>query len=139
MYLKFSKSLKESVLTVNLSLTGNTTEETRAIRQLGAPQIKLTKDYPTSGTAIDIDVPVTGFAVSKVFAGTPDTLQDVIAEGEEFILDVKEKVTEAMTDLIQQYRLIKSTVEKTSGSIKINTGSAGYDGETLIEDTIEEF
>ena len=129
MYLKFSKSLKDSVLTVNLSLTGNTTEETRAIRQLGAPQIKLTKDYPTSGTAVDIDLPVTGFTASTVFIGTPDTLSDVIAEGEEFILDVKEKITEEMTELIQQYRLVKSTVEKNSGTIKINTGSASSENE----------
>lgn len=129
MYLKFSKSLKDSVLTVNLSLTGNTTEETRAIRQLGAPQIKLTKDYPTSGTAVDIDLPVTGFTASTVFTGTPDTLSDVIAEGEEFILDVKEKITEEMTELIQQYRLVKSTVEKNSGTIKINTGSASSENE----------
>lgn len=136
MYLKFTKSLKDSVLTVNLSLTGNTTEETRAIRQLGAPQIKLQKDYPTSGTAIDIDLPVTEFAVSKVFAGTPDTLQDVIAEGEEYILDVKEVITEAMTELIQQYRLIKATVEQSSGTIKINTGTTGSVtvGGMLIDD-----
>ena len=134
MYLKFSKSLKDSVLTVNLSLTGNTTEETRAIRQLGAPQIKLTKDYPTSGTAVDIDLPVTGFTASTVFTGTPDTLSDVIAEGEEFILDVKEKITEEMTELIQQYRLVKSTVEKNSGTIKINTGSASSGDEEESND-----
>ncbi|MBO7449492.1 MAG: hypothetical protein J6U54_03915 [Clostridiales bacterium] len=124
MYLRFSKSLKDSVLTVNLSLIGNTTEETRAIRQLGAPQIKLLKDYPTSGTAVDIDLPVTEFVASVVFNGTPDTLQDVIAEGEEFILDIKEGLTEAMTDLIRQYRAVKATVEKTSGSILIYSGAS---------------
>ena len=127
MYLKYSKSLKDSVLTVNLSVSGNTTEETRAIRQLGAPQIKLTKDYPTSGTAVEIDASVSGFTYAAVFTGTPDTLQDVIAEGEEFILDVKEKITEAMTDLIQQYRLVKASVEATSGAIKIEDG---------VEDTL---
>ena len=123
MYLKYAKSLKDSVLTVNLSLNGNTTEETRAIRRLGAPHIIFTKDYPTSGTAVDIDQSVNGFAVSVVFNGTPDTLQDVISEGEEFILDIKEKVTEEMTDLIAQYRLIKSAVEESSGTIRIITGS----------------
>lgn len=127
MYLKYAKTLKDSVLTVNLSLTGNTTEETRAIRQLGAPDIVLTKDYPTSGTAVDINAPVSNFAVTTVFEGKPETLQDVIAEGEEFILDVREKVTEAMSDLIISYKAVKAMVEQSSGSIKIETGSTPED------------
>ena len=132
MYLKFNKSLKDSVLTVTLTLTGNTTEETRAIRQLGAPTVNLVKDYPVSGTAVEIDKSVVGFSVNTVFEGTPDTLQDVIAEGQEFILDVKEKVTEVMTDLLTQYAAIQSEVAKTSGSIKIETGAIS--GNYLIED-----
>ena len=127
MYLKYNKSLKDSVLTVTLSLAGNTTEETRAIRQLGAPIITLTKDYPTSGSVV-------GFTTSVVFEGTPDTLQDVIAEGEEFILDIKEKVTEAMTDLLAQYYTVKATVEKSSGNIKIETGYTFSNGSVDIED-----
>ena len=134
MYLKYNKSLKDSVLTVTLSLAGNTTEETRAIRQLGAPIITLTKDYPTSGTAVELEKSVVGFTTSVVFEGTPDTLQDVIAEGEEFILDVKEKVTEAMTDLLAQYYTVKATVEKSSGNIKIETGYTFSNGNVEIED-----
>lgn len=126
MYLKYNKSLKDSVLTVTLSLNGNTTEETRAIRQLGAPIINLTKDYPVSGTAVEIDKSVVAFTDTEVFEGTPDTLQDVIAEGQEFILDVKEKVTEAMTDLLTQYATIQSEVAETSGTIKIETGAGVY-------------
>jgi len=134
MYLKFSKTLKDSVLTVNLSLTGNTTEETRAIRQLGAPMVTLLKDYPTSGTAVDINKSVVAFTDTEVFQGTPDTLQDVIAEGQEFILDIKEKVTEAMIDLLTRYAEIQAEISKTSGSIKIETGSVYSSGAIEIED-----
>ena len=133
MFLKYNKSLKDSVLTVTVSLNGNTTEETRAIRQLGAPVINLVKDYPTSGTAVDINKSVVAFTDTQVFTGTPDTLQDVIAEGQEYILDVKEKVTEAMVDLLTRYAEILSEVSETSGVIKIETGSI-LSGTMVIED-----
>lgn len=122
MYLKYNKRMKDSVLTVTLSLSGNTTEETRAIRQLGAPIIVLTKDYPTSGTAVDIEKSVVAFTDTEVFEGTPDTLQDVLAEANEFIIDVKEKVTEAMVDLLTKYAEIQAEVAEASGTIKIETG-----------------
>jgi hypothetical protein len=133
MFLKYNKSLKDSVLTVTVSLNGNTTEETRAIRQLGAPMINLVKDYPTSGTAVDINKSVVAFTDTQVFTGTPDTLQDVIAEGQEYILDIKEKVTEAMIDLLTRYSEILSEVSETSGTIKIETGSV-LSGTMVIED-----
>ena len=133
MFLKYNKSLKDSVLTVTVSLNGNTTEETRAIRQLGAPVINLVKDYPTSGTAVDINKSVVAFTDTQVFTGTPDTLQDVIAEGQEYILDIKEKVTEAMIDLLTRYAEILSEVSETSGTIKIETGSV-LSGTMVIED-----
>lgn len=120
MYLKYSKTLSESTLTINLYTSGFSTDETRAIRQLGAPEIELTKEYEVSTAAVDIKVPVSTLNIKQVFQGTVDNIDDVLAEGSEFISDVAQVITEKMTELMTQYRAIQTATSSMSGQIKIN-------------------
>ena len=119
MYLKYTKTLKDSNLTVSLYCSNFTPDETKAIRQLGAPKITLTKAYEVSGVTVDLDIAVPSLNLAQVFTGTADTIQDVLAEGNEFILDVAQAITDVMTGLMTQYRVIQSVTTKTSGQIKI--------------------
>ena len=141
MYLKYTKALKESTLTVSMYCSNFTTDETKAIRQLGAPHITLSKAYEVSGVTVDIDVAVPSLNVTQDFSGNTDTIQDVLAEGNEFISDVAQAITEVMVELMTQYKLIKSATNKTSGQIKIQDGSEPstnvLSGGILIEDVDE--
>ena len=120
MYLKYNKSLKDSTLTISLYCSNFSTEETKAIRQLGAPKIVLSKAYEISGVTVDIETAVPSLNLTQTFVGTTDTIQDVLAEGDEFIDDVAQAITEVMLELMTQFTSIKTTVAETSGQIKIN-------------------
>lgn len=142
MYLKYTKVLKESNLTVTMYCSNFTPEETKAIRQLGAPKIVLTKAYEISGVTVDLDVAVPSLNISQVFTGTSETIQDVLAEGDEFILDVAQSITDVMLELMSQYRVIKSAASKTSGQIKIQDDPdqpvSVLSGGILIQDSSDE-
>ena len=120
MYLKYNKSLKDSTLTISLYCSNFSTEETKAIRQLGAPKIVLSKAYEISGVTVDIETAVPSLNLTQAFVGTTDTIQDVLAEGDEFIDDIAQAITEVMLELMTQFTSIKTTVAETSGQIKIN-------------------
>lgn len=120
MYLKYSKTLKDSALTITLYTSGFTTDETRAIRQLGSPSIELTKEYEVSTVAVDINTPVSTLNLTQVFEGTADNIDDVLAEGSEFITDVAQAITEKMLALMTQYRAIQTATSTMTGQIKIN-------------------
>lgn len=120
MYLKYNKSLKDSTLTISLYCSNFSTEETKAIRQLGAPKIVLSKAYEISGVTVDIETTVPSLNLTQAFVGTTDTIQDVLAEGDEFIDDIAQAITEVMLELMTQFASIKTTVAETSGQIKIN-------------------
>lgn len=137
MYLKYTKALKDSTLTVSLYCSNFSTDETKAIRQLGAPKITLAKSYEVSGVTVDLDVAVPSLNVSQEFKGTTDTIQDILAEGDDFIRDVAQAITDVMVELMTQYRNIQSATAKTSGQIKIQdeVGSSETDnGSVLIND-----
>lgn len=137
MYLKYTKALKDSALTVSLYCSNFTTDETKAIRQLGAPKITLSKSYEVSGVTVDLNASVPSLNVNQEFKGTTDTVQDVLAEGNEFITDVAQAITEVMVELMTQYRAIQTEVAKVSGQIKIQDEAASADGDNgsvLIND-----
>ena len=136
MYLKYTKSLKESTLAISLYCSNFTTDETRAIRQLGAPHVVLSKAYETSGVTVDIDIAVSALNLTQSFTGNTETIQDVLMEGDEFINDVAQAITEVMTALMTQYRIIESATNVTSGQIKIQDEAELSSGGILINDTI---
>ena len=130
MYLKYTKALKESTLTVTMYVSNFTTDETKAIRQLGAPKIELAKAYEVSGTTVDINVAVPSLNVMQEFKGTTDTIQDILAEGDEFISDTAQAITDVMVELMNQYRTIKPAAAKMSGQIRIEDEAT--DGESVL-------
>lgn len=120
MYLKYSKSLQDSTLTITLYTSGFTTDETRAIRQLGSPAVELTKEYEVSTVSVDINAPVSTLNLTQVFQGSVDNIDDVLAEGSEFITDIAQAITEKMVALMTQYRAIQTATSTMTGQIKIN-------------------
>lgn len=122
MKLKFNKSINESQVTVVLSLTNNTVNEKKAIKILGAPQITLEKTYPISQTTVTIDANVSDFNIEYSFNGTVDNISEVIDEANTFVIDVQEKVTDAMKDLMTAYKTIEKQVASQSGELEIKDG-----------------
>ena len=122
MKLKFNKAISESTVTVNLNLTNMTAREKKAIRVLGAPIVVLEKDYETSGTSVALNNAVDEFSVEVEFAGTIETIADVLEEASTFVTDVQEAVTEVMLELMTNYKTIEKVVEEQSGELEIRDG-----------------
>lgn len=122
MKLKFNKSISESVVTVNLSLTNLTTREKKALRILGAPTVVVEKAYEISGTTVDIDQSIDDFSVEMDFTGTIENITEVLDEASTFITDVHEVITDVMTELMTSYKSIEKAASQQSGELEIKDG-----------------
>ena len=122
MKLKYTKSISESIVTVNLNLTSMTAREKKAIRILGAPVVVLEKDYEVSGTSVALNNAVDDFMIETEFVGTIETISDVLDEANTFVTDVHEAVNEVMLELMTNYKQVERVVEEQSGELEIKDG-----------------
>ena len=122
MKLKYTKSISESTVTVNLNLTSVTAREKKAIRVLGAPVVVLEKDYEVSGTSVALNNAVDDFMIETEFVGTIETISDVLDEANTFVNDVHEAVNEVMLELMTNYKQVERVVEEQSGELEIKDG-----------------
>ena len=94
MKLKYTKSISESTVTVNLNLTSMTAREKKAVRVLGAPIVVLEKDYEVSGTSVALNNAVDNFMIETEFTGTIENISDVLDEANTYVNDVYEAVND---------------------------------------------
>lgn len=122
MKLKYTKSISESTVTVNLNLTSMTAREKKAVRVLGAPIVVLEKDYEVSGTSVALNNTVDNFMIETEFAGTIENISDVLDEANTYVNDVYEAVNEVMLELMTNYKQVERVVEEQSGEMEIRDG-----------------
>lgn len=122
MKLKYTKSISESTVTVNLNLTSMTAREKKAVRILGAPVVVLEKDYEVSGTSVALNNAVDNFMIETEFAGTIENISDVLDEANTYVNDVYEAVNEVMLELMTNYKQVEKVVEEQSGEMEIRDG-----------------
>lgn len=122
MKLKYTKSISESTVTVNLNLTSMTAREKKAVRVLGAPIVVLEKDYEVSGTSVALNNTVDNFMIETEFAGTIENISDVLDEANTYVNDVYEAVNEVMLELMTNYKQVERVVEEQSGEMEIKDG-----------------
>ena len=122
MKLKYTKSISESTVTVNLNLTSMTAREKKAVRVLGAPIVILEKDYEVSGTSVALNNAVDNFMIETEFTGTIENISDVLDEANTYVNDVYEAVNEVMLELMTNYKQVERVVEEQSGEMEIRDG-----------------
>lgn len=122
MKLKYTKSISESTVTVNLNLTSMTAREKKAVRVLGAPIVVLEKDYEVSGTSVALNNTVDNFMIETEFTGTIENISDVLDEANTYVNDVYEAVNEVMLELMTNYKQVERVVEEQSGEMEIRDG-----------------
>ena len=122
MKLKYTKSISESTVTVNLNLTSMTAREKKAVRVLGAPVVVLEKDYEVSGTSVALNNAVDNFMIETEFTGTIENISDVLDEANTYVNDVYEAVNEVMLELMTNYKQVERVVEEQSGELEIKDG-----------------
>lgn len=122
MKLKYTKSISESTVTVNLNLTSMTAREKKAVRVLGAPIVVLEKDYEVSGTSVALNNAVDNFMIETEFIGTIENISDVLDEANTYVNDVYEAVNEVMLELMTNYKQVERVVEEQSGEMEIRDG-----------------
>ena len=122
MKLKYTKSISESTVTVNLNLTSMTAREKKAVRVLGAPIVVLEKDYEVSGTSVALNNAVDNFMIETEFTGTIENISDVLDEANTYVNDVYEAVNEVMLELMTNYKQVERVVEEQSGEMEIRDG-----------------
>ena len=122
MKLKYTKSISESTVTVNLNLTSVTAREKKAVRVLGAPIVVLEKDYEVSGTSVALNNAVDNFMIETEFTGTIENISDVLDEANTYVNDVYEAVNEVMLELMTNYKQVERVVEEQSGEMEIRDG-----------------
>lgn len=122
MKLKYTKSISESTVTVNLNLTSMTAREKKAVRVLGAPVVVLEKDYEVSGTSVALNNAVDNFMIETEFTGTIENISDVLDEANTYVNDVYEAVNEVMLELMTNYKQVEKVVEEQSGEMEIRDG-----------------
>ena len=122
MKLKYTKSISESTVTVNLNLTSMTAREKKAVRVLGAPVVVLEKDYEVSGTSVALNNAVDDFMIETEFTGTIENISDVLDEANTYVNDVYEAVNEVMLELMTNYKQVERIVEEQSGEMEIKDG-----------------
>ena len=122
MKLKYTKSISESTVTVNLNLTSMTAREKKAVRVLGAPIVVLEKDYEVSGTSVALNNAVDNFMIETEFTGTIENISDVLDEANTYVNDVYEAVNEVMLELMTNYKQVERIVEEQSGEMEIRDG-----------------
>lgn len=122
MKLKYTKSISESTVTVNLNLTSMTAREKKAVRVLGAPIVILEKDYEVSGTSVALNNTVDNFMIETEFTGTIENISDVLDEANTYVNDVYEAVNEVMLELMTNYKQVERVVEEQSGEMEIRDG-----------------
>lgn len=122
MKLKYTKSISESTVTVNLNLTSMTAREKKAVRVLGAPVVVLEKDYEVSGTSVALNNAVDNFMIETEFTGTIENISDVLDEANTYVNDVYEAVNEVMLELMTNYKQVERVVEEQSGEMEIRDG-----------------
>ena len=122
MKLKYTKSISESTVTVNLNLTSMTAREKKAVRVLGAPIVILEKDYEVSGTSVALNNTVDNFMIETEFTGTIENISDVLDEANTYINDVYEAVNEVMLELMTNYKQVERVVEEQFGEMEIRDG-----------------
>lgn len=122
MKLKYTKSISESTVTVNLNLTSMTAREKKAVRVLGAPVVVLEKDYEVSGTSVALNNAVDDFMIETEFVGTIENISDVLDEANTYVNDVYEAVNEVMLELMTNYKQVERIVEEQSGEMEIRDG-----------------
>lgn len=122
MKLKYTKSISESTVTVNLNLTSMTAREKKAVRVLGAPVVVLEKDYEVSGTSVALNNAVDNFMIETEFIGTIENISDVLDEANTYVNDVYEAVNEVMLELMTNYKQVERIVEEQSGEMEIRDG-----------------
>lgn len=122
MKLKYTKSISESTVTVNLNLTSMTAREKKAVRVLGAPIVVLEKDYEVSGTSVALNNAADNFMIETEFTGTIENISDVLDEANTYVNDVYEAVNEVMLELMTNYKQVERVVEEQSGEMEIRDG-----------------
>lgn len=117
MQLKYTKSIKKRVITIELETTGFTTNETKALDLFGEPEVSMEKSY-TGGFPISFSKKIrTSFKVKAKFDGT-DNMDTAAAAANAFFEEIQEKLATAMGAVMEQ--LDSSEFEPTTGTVEID-------------------
>lgn len=124
MKLKFNKQVTGSVVTVTFNVSNFSIDEKKAIRVLGSPDVVYENAFEVSGCTITIDTKLSDFNTlgSFVFKGDIDTISDVLEEVQEFIVDMKDVLTEVMQELMFSYQQVSDETNTTGGEFEIKDG-----------------
>ena len=117
MQLKYTKSIKKRVISIELETTGFTTNETKALDLFGEPEVVLEKTY-AGGFPISINKKIrTGFKVKAKFDGT-DNMDGAAKAANDFFDEIKEKLGIAMGAAMEQ--LDSSEFEPETGTFAVD-------------------
>lgn len=117
MQLKYTKSIKKRVISIDLETTGFTTNETKALDLFGEPEVIIEKTY-AGGFPISFKKKIrTGFKIKARFDGTSD-INKAAKAANDFFDEIKEKLGEAMSKTMEQ--LDTSEFEPEEGSVAVD-------------------
>jgi hypothetical protein len=99
MQLKYDKTIKNKIISIALETTNFSPNEISAVDDLGDPVVEFSRTY-TGGFVVTISKKLkAGFKLTQKFDGTSD-LGAAIAAADSFYEDIKDKLNQVMTDLM---------------------------------------
>lgn len=114
MQLKYSNTIKNRIITVELETVNFNHREKLALEKFGEPQVKLEKIY--KGTfPVSVDRKIrTGFKVRIKFDGTKE-VEKAAEAATEFFEEIQEKLADHMRDLIDKLDELEIGFESKNG------------------------
>lgn len=120
MKLKKSRKLVNGRFTITLTVSNFTILEVRAMKAIGEPQFVFNETYKTSGTEINIDMPITRFVnQSFVFAGNVENICNVSDEVQRFCNDIFEALVEVIADTVGEYERLLEFKDDAEEEIEV--------------------
>lgn len=109
MKLKYSNTIKNGIVIIELETTCFTCEENKALNSLGEPRVTFSKHYGTDEVNIDKKIR-SSFKIRQKFDGNGNTTQ-AVKHANLFYADIKEELSAIIEKTLEEYRDISCELE----------------------------
>lgn len=117
MQLKFSKTIKKRVITIDLETSNFSTDEGKALDIYGEPEVLFEKTY-SGNFSVQFNKKIrTGFKVKVKFDGIDD-MTGASNAANSFFEEIQEKLADAMATVMEQYNSSEFVTE--TGTVTIS-------------------
>lgn len=117
MQLKYDKSIRRKVITIELETTNFSTRENLAIKKFGEPVIKLEKMYGDFSVSVERRIK-TGFKVRVRFDGTED-FEAAVSAANQFFEEIQDLIRDELESLMDKLIEAEANFESGSGLVDI--------------------